>query len=214
MILVNFASRSRPSKFHDCLQNIAECFTNYFVLAKIDRNDPTIREYLSTAYPEVIFDIGHSKSKVEAINTGIPQAYPWDILVNTSDDIKWRVGAGDEIRKQMEPDTFLHFPEPYADSQAGKKRSDTISVVSIMDRVYYDRFGYVYNPKYFSLCCDNEATEVARMIKRYKFVNKVIFEHLHPAAGKGQKDELLRYTESFFQQDKATLLERRKNKYP
>lgn len=212
MILINFASRARPLKFHNCMNNLRECFTDYRVNVKIDRDDPTIREYLNSHYPESMIWIGKSDSKVHAINRDIPEDN-WDILVNTSDDVWWKPGAVDEIRKQMEADTFLHFPEPYADSQAGKKRSDTISVVSIMDRAYYDRFGYVYNPKYFSLCCDNEATEVARMIKRYKFVNKYIFEHLHPAAGKGKKDELLRYTESFFQQDKATLLERRKTNF-
>lgn len=212
MILINFASRQRPLKFHNCINNLKECFTDYKVIAKIDRNDPTIREYLSIAYPEVDFDIGHSKSKVEAINTAIP-AYDWEILVNTSDDIWWKPGSGDEIRKQMEPDTFLHFPEPYADSQAVKKRSDTISVVSVMDRIYYDRFGYVYNPNYFSLCCDNEATEVARLLGRYKFVDKIIFEHLHKRAGKWEGDELLTYTQSFFTQDKRTLLERRKHNF-
>lgn len=213
MILINFASRSRPQKFHSCIENIAECFTDYFILAKIDSDDPFFKKYVDRAYPEVRQVIGKGKSKVYAINNGVPDE-GWDILINTSDDIKWLPGAGEEIQKQMEADTFLHFPEVYADGQAKKKGNrNTISVVSIMDKIYYDRTKNVYNPAYKSLWCDNEATEVARKLGRYKFVDKYIFQHIHPVAGYGKKDELLRYTESFYKVDKETFLTRQGNNF-
>lgn len=212
MILINFASRSRPDKFHACMKNLSECFTDYKVLLKVDRDDPTVRDYFSVCCDETILALGYSKSKVDAINRDIPKD-GWDILVNTSDDILWNEGAGEEILKSIEPDMFLHFPEPYADSQAVRKGADTISVVSIMDKIYYDRFGYVYNPSYLSLCCDNEATEVARNLGRYKFVDKYIFEHLHPAAGKAVKDAQYKHTESFFSKDKATYERRKRNSF-
>lgn len=207
-ILVNFPSRSRPERFHACMVNLRQCFTNYKVALKVDRNDPTLRQYLSKAYPEILLYLGHSKSKVDAINRDIP-LYDWEIIVNTSDDILWRPGAGAEIIKNYEKDTFLHFPEPYAESQAAKRKSNSICVSSIMDRVYFDRFGYIYNPQYLSLWCDNEATEVAKNLGRYKFVNKIIFEHMHPAAGKAVKDHQYKLTESFGAIDKRTFLTRK-----
>ncbi len=184
------------------MRNIADCFEDYTVVLKVDRDDAMAREYFTTFYDHTIIRLGYSKSKVDAINRDIPEG--WDVLVNTSDDIVWKPGAGKEITKAIEPDTFLHFPEPYADGQAARKGVDPISVVSIMDRKYYDRFGYVYQPDYVSLWCDNEATEVARKLGRYKFVNKYIFEHLHPSAGKAKKDDQYRHTESFFSKDKLT----------
>lgn len=211
-ILINFASRSRPNQFHTCMNNLSKCFTDYNVALKVDRNDPALREYLSKEYSEILLYIGYSDSKVHAINRDIP-AYDWDIIVNTSDDIMWRPGAGVMINQHYEPDMFLHFPEPYAEAQALKKQRESISVCSIMDHVYFDRFGYVYNPLYESLWADNEATEVAKMLSRYKFVNTVIFEHLHPAAGKARKDDQYRYTESFGASDKRTFIKRQANKF-
>lgn len=185
-ILINFASRSRPDKFHVCIKNIQQCFTNYQVALKVDRNDPEVKKYLTSYYPEVTLYLGESKSKIHAINRDIPNG--WGIIVNTSDDIEWKPGAGAEIIKHMEPDTFLHFPEPYAESQADRRKRDSTCVVSIMDRIYYDRFGYIYHPDYKGFYCDNEATEVARMLGRHKFVDKVICEHHHFVNRKAQKD--------------------------
>lgn len=207
--LINFASRSRPEKYHSCIKNLRECFTNYKVLLKVDRDDPYVRDYFSTVYEEVIIKLGYSKSKVDAINRDIP-ADGWDILINTSDDVRWFWGAGSSIEEAMKPDLFLHFPEEYAESQAKKKRQPSTCVVSIMDRIYYNRFGYVYNPEYISLYCDNEATEVARKLGMYKFVNTVICEHLHPVTGKVKTDDQYIHTQSFAGRDKQTFL-RRKN---
>lgn len=219
--LINFASRSRPEKYHACIKNLRECFTDYKVLLKVDRDDPDVREYFSTVYEEVIIKLGYSGSKVDAINRDIP-ADGWEILINTSDDIMWKPerifpggqwltnpGAGQIIAKNMEPDTFLHFPEAYAESQAKKQRRQSTCVVSIMDRVYYNRFGYIYNPEYISLYCDNEATEVARKLGRYKFVDKIICEHLHPVTGRAKNDDQYRYTQSFASEDKKTFMRRR-----
>lgn len=206
--LINFASRSRPDKYHACIKNLRECFTDYTVLLKVDRDDPYVRDYFDTCYPEVIIKLGYSKSKVEAINRDIPDD-DWSILVNTSDDIRWKPGAGKAIVDNMDYDCFLHFPEPYAESQAKRQKQPSISVVSIMDHAYYDRFKYIYDPSYYSIWCDNEATDVARRLGRYKYVGQFIFEHIHPAAGKTKKDDLYIFNESFNQKDKANYLRRK-----
>lgn len=210
MILVNFASRSRPDRFFNCLDDMRATKQTYTVCAKLDTDDNSDYSRLSD-YPEVIVKWGLSRSKVHAINRDIPE--DWDILVNASDDIRWKPSWADEIVGNCEKDIFLHFPEEYADGQAGSKARDTISVVSIMDKEYYKRFRYVYHPDYSSLWCDNEATEVARRLGRYKFVGKVIFEHMHPAARKAKTDAQYKYTESFYHRDKRVFERRKANKF-
>lgn len=193
------------------MKNLRESFANYEVALKVDRTDPTLRDYLTVYYPEVILCLGYSKSKIHAINRDIPNG--WDIIVNTSDDIMWKPGAGLEIIRAYEPDTFLHFPEPYAESQADKRKRDSTCVVSIMDKLYYERFGYIYNPEYKSLYCDNEATEVAKMLGRYKFVDKVICEHLHFINKKTVKDEQYRLNYLSAEADQQTFYKRKKMKF-
>lgn len=208
-ILFNFATRSRPDKLKACLENISDNANgNWYVGIKIDHDDPSDYSFLENFDHRFVVLKGTSRNKVHAINRNVGDG--WDILVNTSDDIMFtEKGFDDIIRKSMGLDCFLHFPEEYADGQAQKKERDTISVVSIMDKAYYDRFCYVYHPDYKSLWCDNEATQVARMLGRYKHVDKKIFEHLHPAAGKGQMDHQYRKTESYYQEDKRTFERRR-----
>jgi len=40
----------------------------------------------------------------------------------------------------------------------------TLMTLPIMDRVYYDRFGYIYHPDYLHMFCDQEMTAVAHML--------------------------------------------------
>ena len=62
----------------------------------------------------------------------------------------------------------------------------------ILDRVYYERFGYVYYPEYQHMFCDTEMTEVGHIL------GKVIdlrngnfkFQHKHYTAGLMQKDAI------------------------
>jgi hypothetical protein len=85
--------------------------------------------------------------------------------------------------------------------------------MAIMGREYYDRFKYVYHPNYKSLWCDNEMTEVSKMLGAYKYVNEQIVNHMHPAYGKGHFDEQYRYTESFGGVDRETYLKRKQNNF-
>lgn len=214
-ILFNFATKSRPDKFFAALDNIKAMANSddYIVLVKIDDNDNSNYSRLKD-YPYHILVSGYSRNKVHAINRGIiPDG--WDILINMSDDVRWtKKGFDDIIKSNMEEDCFLHFPEPWADAQCAKQGKLPISVVSIMDKKYYERFGYVYHPDYISLWCDNEATEVARLLERHKFVNQAIFSHDHPQAGKAKMDAQYKVTESFYKIDERTYNRRKLKGFP
>lgn len=216
-ILYNFASRSRPDKFMSAIENINSLsrHSDYTILCKIDLDDvETLAGIAHRELPNVLFAFGTSLSKVHAINRHIAKVPEWDILVNMSDDMVFlKEGFDLDIIEGFisDDDTFdknlcLHFPDGYA--------NDRLIIMSILGRDYYDRFGYVYHPEYKSLWCDNEQTAVAKSLGVYKFIDKQIFSHEHPAKNPLiQMDEQYRHTESFHTEDFVTFQKRQANNF-
>lgn len=210
-ILYKFASRSRPEKFVNGILNIENKSTrdDYFILCSLDTDDPTSQDMPSTDYRGVVY--GESKNKVDAINRDIWVVKDWDILVNFSDDMEFVVDGFDQI---IVDDMMKYFPDTdgvlhYPDGNIG----DRLMTMSIIGRKYYERDGYIYNPDYISLWCDNEAQEVAKLRGKYQYIDKVLFNHNHPAFGKCATDEQYIKTESFFYQDHETYCRRRFNNF-
>lgn len=202
-ILFNFASRSRPEKFFETLNNIIKnCITReWFIVCKLDEDDtemnnPTMRERIMMYGPMVIVKWGTSTSKIHAINRdindcGLP---PWQILVNCSDDMRFKTyGFDDIIRKHMPEnlDALCHFPDDYA-----KERVCTCAIIGYR---YYQRDMYVYRPDYYSMFCDDEQTEIAKARGCYVYVpNAMEIEHLHYTnMGKAGKDALYRRNDTY-----------------
>ena len=207
MICFNFASRSRPTKFYECLDNIRQFISDkdYFVLAKLDNNDREIDQYKARLkdYPEVVPVFGISQSKIHAINRGL-EGVKFDILANHSDDMFFiKKGFDILIKEHCTDDTFIHFPDA----------KTTLCTYSIMDKIYFSRFNYVYNPNYKNLWCDNEAMEVAKLLGRYRFIDEKILEHRHPANGFGGRDMQYRKTEATYHIDKRTFDIRKRNNF-
>lgn len=195
-ILYKFASRSRPDKFMRCLENIYAFSSsdNYEILCSLDEDDPTMQELMP--FHNTTYIYGLSNSKVHAINRDMDKSGEWDILVVMSDDMLFQSYGFDE---RIRNDFLLHFPDMdgvlhYNDGN----QKDNVMTMSIMTRKYYDRFGYVYHPDYKSLYCDEEATEVAKLLGRYKYMGDdcVIFRHFHPAWGLSKYDKQYQKTES------------------
>lgn len=214
-ITYSFASRNRPDKFREAINNIFDqsANTKFSIIAKIDNNDPAFNQYhdiifnwkFETGCRCAVID-GSSDSKVHAINRGISE-YINGILICMSDDMRFITPGFDNIiRQHCGPDNFVHFPDGHVNRR--------LSTMSIMGEQYYRRFGYIYHPSYKSLWCDNEAMLVAQRLGRYKYVRQQIFEHQHPAWGFGEKDELLTYTESFHEEDKANFIKRKRAGFP
>jgi hypothetical protein len=203
MICFNFASRNRPEKFISCLDNIRQFISDkdYFVLAKIDDDQREIYWKLNN-YPEVIPVYGRSINKIHAINRGL-EGVKFDILCNHSDDMFFtRKGFDILIKEHCTDDSFIHFPD-----------QTKLCTYSIMDKIYFSRFNYVYNPAYRNLWCDNEAMEVAKMLGRYKFVDEKILEHRHPANGFATRDMQYRKTEATYWIDKRTFDKRKLKRF-
>lgn len=206
-ILFNFASRSRPDKFFETLDNIVQnCASNdYFIVCKLDEDDTTmtdayVRRRLLT-YPKIIVKWGVSESKIHAINRSLHDGDlpPWHILVNCSDDMRFKTfGFDDIIRKHMPEnlDAFLHFPDDYA--------KDRVSTCSIIGYRYYQRDMHVYWPGYYSMWSDDEETDKAKSRGCYAYIpNAMEIDHLHYTnLGKASKDALYRRNDTYLQDKK------------
>lgn len=64
-----------------------------------------------------------------------------------------------------------------------------IIVLAIITRKRYERFGYLFYPKYLSLFCDTELTEVAYGEGRVLDAKHILMEHLHPDCFKRARDK-------------------------
>lgn len=197
-ILFNFASRSRPDKFNRLVASIYDICTQPFtILAKVDSDDPTRDKY---DLSRVMQAIGTSESKIAAINRNIPKD-GWDIIIDISDDFIFTHPEFDMIiRQHCGPNDVVHFPE---------KHVDRIIIMAVMDNEYYNKFGYIYNPVYKSLFCDDELTAVAKANGSYKYVDIPLFYHAHPANGYGKPDRQTMITEAFWKQDQRTFNKRK-----
>ncbi len=176
-ILFKYASRSRPQRFFEGLESIVNnvASDNYLVLVSADKNDATMFNPEVTArlsqYKNVEIIYGSSVSKIDAINRDLKSYTDWDILVNFSDDMIFTAKSFDEnIRTNMQnifpsTDGVLH----YWDENNGNR----LMTMSIMGKKYFDRFGYIYHPSYVSLWSDNEAQTVAKLLGKYRFIQKV-----------------------------------------
>lgn len=215
-ILYKFATRSRPAKLFAALDNMQSMMRHddYEIAVTLDVDDETMRsieiQQRLLSYKNVSVMYGVSTDKVCAINRDIGFFNHWDILINMSDDMEFiQPGFDLTIIKDYQSfavgDVLMHYP----DQAAGA----ALITMAIMDRKYYDRFGYIYNPEYKSLFCDNEQQEVAKLLGRYVFIKRRLFNHNHPIhpghAGSGQVDALMRHTESFWKEDEVTFNRRK-----
>lgn len=202
-ILFKYTTRSRRSNFLRGIDSIVKNLANkedYHILISVDKDDTTM-----FPLPELncnhTYVVGESKNKIDAINRDVKGfKYEWDILVNMSDDMVFTVkGFDEDIRKSflMEGwegegapvmlDKCVHFP----DQNQGKN----CMTMSILGREYYYRDKFIYHPEFESLWVDIVAQEEAQLRGCYKYVDKIIFHHLHPSFGQAPMDSQYRATE-------------------
>lgn len=195
-ILYKFASRSRPDKFFAAVDNIYlnSRNKNFLILATLDDVDTTMNNTLvrdrMVHYDKLIPIFGTSKNKIEAYNRDLTSGWVFDILINMSDDMVFiKDGYDIEIERDiMEAFPYMDGLIHYNDGNQG----ENVITLAIMGKRYYDFFGYIYHPSYQSLWCDCDQMEVARRLKKYKYMGdeKIIFRHMHPSFGRGEMDEL------------------------
>ena len=184
MISLIHPSRSRPQKSFETISKWVErsFHKNFEVIRSLDIDDPDLKKYEPGRLGTYRAIVNENKSAIEAINKAARVAHG-DILIVVSDDTDcppmWDqiILSATEGKKDFVLKTFDGI----------QKR---IVTMPIMDRAYYNRFGYIYHPIYRHSWADTELTDVAEKLGRLIVRNDIKFPHLHPEVTKEPKDAL------------------------
>jgi len=213
-ILYKYPSRNRPKRFFEGLDTITNLTADkdyYHVACTLDLDDYSMNNSdvieKIESYPNVSIQWGSSKSKIDAVNRSMPD-YPFDILVNFSDDMRFNLYGFDQcIRVDMNAhfpkfDGLLHYPDQDA--------KEWLATMYIAGREFYKTFGFIYDPEFKSLWCDNLVQAVAQQMGKYKYCGYQINTHLNPAYGHLEKDTLFLEQQGHWGHDQA-IFDRIKN---
>lgn len=217
-LLIKFPTRGRPEKFFKVLDvyiNKARDLDKIAFLISMDTDDSSMNNSLIQKKFEeynkrvkILYFYGNSQTKMQAINADMEKVSGWDIVLLASDDMVPVVDHYDYIIRKDMNDHFRDMDGVLWYSDGGQ---NNINTLCIFGKRYYDRFGYIYNPEYISLWCDNEFTDISIQLNRVYKSDQVIIEHQHPVYQKTEYDELYIRNESYFHIDQKTY-EKRKNK--
>jgi hypothetical protein len=219
-VLIKFPTRNRPEKFFSVLEKYytkAKQKNKIAFLISCDEDDKSmnnsqviqkLNEFAKKC--KLIYYFGNSKTKIQAINADVANVNGWDILLLASDDMIPIEDGYDEVIRQ---DMQRNFPDLDGVLWYNDGARVDINTLSIMGKKYYDRFNYIYHPDYTSLWCDNEFTDVSKLLEKYYKSERVIIEHAHPVYQKTNYDELYVRNESFYHEDQKIYEKRKLNNF-
>jgi hypothetical protein len=213
-LFIKIPTRSRPEKFFSTLEVhyallSQEIPYHFLISCDIDdatMNNPTVIEKLKS-YPHLSFSFCANKSKIEAYNRDVHRDLPFDILLVSSDDMLPCCQNYDKIIVDTMLEAFPDFDGilNFHDGVVGA----ALNTLPIIGKKFFDRFGYIYYPKYVSLFCDEELTLVSRLLNKEKISDRIIIRHLHPSHGLSAWDDLYVYNESLDPHDRKIFHERK-----
>lgn len=89
---------------------------------------------------------------------------------------------------------------------------NTLITMPIMDRIYYERYEYVYHPDFLHMHADEELTCVALMTGKYIKI-PLLFPHNHYSTGKIEIDDINRKNNATWAQGQRTIDRHAKNNF-
>lgn len=209
-ISVVHASRERPKQAYKTAKKwiqMAGIDFSYFI--SLDNNDPTANElrYLTQSLPLSTLSAGN-KSAIEAINHGANFVFKncrADVCIIVSDDTDCEVNWGVSLLEQLKGKSDFC-------AKVDDGLQPTLVTMPIMDRVYYERYGYIYNPDYLHMHCDQELTSVAIMTGKYIKL-PLSFPHLHYTSGMNDFDDIYAKNNATWTQGETLFNERLKTNF-
>lgn len=217
---LKYATRGRPELFQKTMKawidNLSGLHAVEFIIS-IDDDDWQMQQPLAkmavlaqeSDRVTIKYFTGPRTTKIDAINRDMQHADDFDILIVVSDDmVPKRHGYDDIISMDMQTrfpsgPGALHYNDGHANHQ--------LCTLSIMNNVMYEHFGYIYNPEYHSLWCDNEFMDVCRGMDALPYIDNVIIEHQYKKHG---DDETYKKSESQYDKDRRIYLYRKKRGFP
>lgn len=199
-------SRSRPEMAFDTISkwlNKANYVCDIEYILSIDSDDEFRNKYL------LIYDCIHverilsnkNKSAIDAINNAA-KICTGDLIIVVSDDFDCLKGWDTELISLLEGKSDF-----IVKTKDGMQ--PTIITLPIMDRIYYERFGYIYYPGYKHLFCDTEMTAVAEMTGKVIKL-PLMFRHNHYLTGSMKKDAVNEKNDATWIQGETLFNERKK----
>lgn len=199
MISLIHPSRSRPSKSAETMDKwVLSQRSDIEIIVSVDHDDPFLSEYQSIYHPKYLL-IGKNKSAIEAINSAAAKS-TGDILIVVSDDTDCPKGWDFVLEMEISGKTDWILK-----TQDGIQ--PWIITMPVMDRAYYNRFGYIYYPEYEHLFCDTELTCVADITGR-KITSNLMFPHKHYSVTKEKPDDLHKRNDATWRQGEELFLKR------
>jgi glycosyltransferase involved in cell wall biosynthesis len=204
MISLLHPSRGRFSKSRSTIQNWISKSTgpDIEVVVSVDNDDPDRDQYCNYYSDGCI--VNKNRSAVDAINVAA-RAADGDIFIVVSDDTECPYGWDRLIINAIDgrKDWILKTMDGI---------QPWIITMPVLDRAYYNRFKYIYNPGYLHMFCDTEITCVADITGR-KLTSSIVFPHQHYSVTKERPDEINRKADSTWSQGESLFLERYKRNF-
>lgn len=195
-------SRSRPMQALAAYRNfVSNAGIEVEYILSLDSTEPHKMAYINN---NVNFIVNDNRSAVDAINNAA-RVSTGDILIVMSDDFHAPSNWGNNIIESTKGKT-----DWIAKTPDGIQK--WIITMPIMDRTYYNRFGYIYHPDYAHMFCDTELTCVADLTGR-KITLDIPFVHNHYSTGRSHKDEVSMKADATWSQGESLFLSRAKNKF-
>lgn len=202
-------SRSRPQKSFSATQDwLNTCqSSDVELIVSVDESDHCKDQYIAlyanVKNAKVI--VRPNRSAVDAINNAAKEA-SGEIFIVISDDTgcirNWdaRISEATAGRKDFVLKTYDGVQK-------------WLCTMPILDRVYYNRFGYIYHPGYFHMFCDTEFTHVADITKRMICRNDIEIKHHHYSVLKEPRDPLYTRNDNSFKEGQRVYLQRFRNNF-
>lgn len=203
MISIIHPSRSRANKSLETLTHWKEsaAFKNKLeIIISVDDDDPQLKYYQENAsILNAVLVVGKNNCAVQAINRGAEHS-KGRILIVVSDDTDCPKYWDSMILAEtvMQSDFIVKFQDGI---------QDWIITMPVMDRVYYNRFGYIYYPEYKHMFCDTELTAVAELTGRL-IKSDFLFRHNHYSVGGIEKDSVSEKADATWTEGERVFVER------
>lgn len=202
-------SRGRPQQaFETATRWIGNSESAFEYILSLDNDDPKLNEY------KKLFDEDHNiyqlaigfnnQSAINAINFGAELA-TGDLLIVISDDMDCFPGWDTALLNELSGKSDFVLK-----TRDGIQK--TLVTLPIVDRTFYNRYGYIYFDGYSHMCADQELTAVAIMTGKLLY-SDLLFEHRHYITGKTQRDSINEKNDATYTQGQKIFDERLKNNF-
>ena len=215
-LIIKFPTRVRVRKFLNVLSKYVRLLEDKStpIIVSCHSDDISMKEDFVTEvinqYKNVTLQFNNNNTKIEAINHNMG-TLDFDIVLLASDDMVPHVKGFDTIiREKM----LTHYPDTdgvlwFNDGYKG----DKLNTLCILGKKYFDRFGYIYNPEYKSVWCDNEFMDISKLLDKVTYFDDVIIRHEHPDWGFGSTDSIHMTNVKNESSDRATYEKRKQQNF-